>query len=314
MKYRQIFWAIILIAMGLIILFGNLGWIEFHWSTIWQLWPLILIVWGISILPVKDLWKFTFLGVTILFAILFFNRITEPRYWFQWHGNGIHFDNDLSSGDNSDTARTWQMEAQSLTVPFDSLTRKAVLNLEAAAGNFKIEGLTTEMISFQKEGDIGNYSLLTSDENGKKMITLQLEKSDHPRNFTKNKVEMRLSDKTAWDLDFDIGAASLEMDLKDYRIDTAEINSGASSIEITLGSKNPMTYLNFNAGASSIDIRIPKESACEIRSESFLVSRDFPGFSKKGDGRYQSDNFSTGKNKIYIRLESAVSSISVDRY
>lgn len=314
MKYRQIFWAIILIFLGLIILIGNLGWIDFNWSTIWQLWPLILIIWGISILPIKDLWKFILLGITILFTILFFNRITEPRYWFQWHGNGIHFDRDWDRSDDSDTAYSWKMESQSLAVPFDSLTRKGVLILEAAAGNFKIEGLTTEMLSFQKEGDIGNYSLLTSDENGKKEITLQLEKGDRPRNFTRNKVEMRLNDKTPWDLDFDIGAASIEMDLKDYRIDTAEINSGASSIKITLGAKSPMTHLNFNAGASSIDIRIPKESACEIRSESFLVSRDFPGFSKKEDGVYRSDNFATGTNKIYIRLESAVSSISVDRY
>jgi hypothetical protein len=104
------------------------------------------------------------------------------------------------------------------------------------------------------------------------------------------------------------------MDLKDYKIDTININAGASSIDLTLGNKNPVTRLTFDAGASSLNIRVPKEAACEVKSESFLVSRDFEGFTKQGNGLYRSDNYASGKGKIFIDIETAVSSISIERY
>jgi hypothetical protein len=315
MKYGHLFWAIILIAVGCLILISNFGWIDFHWSTVWRLWPLILIFWGIAILPIRDLVKYALLIGVILFTIIFFNKLTEPKGWFRWHD----YDSEWNFGDEwdkegGDKGSSRKMESQTLTVPFDSLSPKAELILEAAAGDFKLEGLTTELVSFSKDGNVGNYSLTTEDVDGKKEVTIHLDKSEGPRKFTKNEVQIRLNQGPVWDLKLDIGAAAIAMDLKDYRIDTIDINAGASSIELTLGSKNPMTRVTFNAGASSLNIRVPKDAACEVKSESFLVSRDFEGFTKKGSGLYQSENYSSGKNKIYIDIQTAVSSITIERY
>ena len=315
MKYGHLFWAIILIAVGCLILISNFGWIDFHWSTVWRLWPLILIFWGIAILPIRDLVKYALLIGVILFTIIFFNKLTEPKGWFRWHD----YDSEWKFGDEWDKegderGSSRKMESQTLTVPFDTLSAKAELILEAAAGDFRLEGLTTELVSFSKEGNVGNYSLTTEDIDGKKEVKIHLDKSEGPRKFTKNEVQIRLNQAPVWDLSLDIGAASIAMDLKDYRIDTIDINAGASSIELTLGSMNPMTRVTFNAGASSLNIRVPKEAACEVKSESFLVSRDFEGFTKKGSGLYQSENYSSGKNRIYIDIQTAVSSITIERY
>jgi hypothetical protein len=315
MKYGHLFWAIILIAIGCLILISNFGWIDFHWSTVWRLWPLILIFWGIAILPLKDLIKYALLIGVILFTIIFFNKLTEPKGWFLWHGNDSEWNfGDEWNKEGGESGSSRRMESQTLTVPYDSLSRKADLILEAAAGDFKLEGLTTELLSFSKNGNVGNYSLTTEDVDGKKQVRIHLDKSEGPRKFTQNEVEIRLNQQPVWDMNLDIGAASIAMDLKDYRIDTININAGASSIDLTLGNKNPMTRVTFNAGASSLNIRIPKDAACEVKSESFLVSRDFEGFTKKGSGLYQSDNYSSGKNKIYIDIQTAVSSITIERY
>ena len=315
MKYGHLFWAIILIAMGCLILISNFGWIDFHWSTVWRLWPLILIFWGIAILPIRDLVKYALLIGVILFTIVFFNRLTEPKGWFRWHDYGSDWkfgDEWDKEGNSKDYSRN--MESQTLTVPFDSTSRKAELVLEAAAGDFKLEGLTGELLSFSKDGNVGNYSLTTEMVDGKKQVRVHLDKSDGPRKFMKNEVKIRLNQEPVWDLNLDIGAATIAMDLKDYRIDTIDINAGASAIDLTLGNKNPVTRVAFDAGASSLKVRVPKEAACEVKSESFLVSRDFEGFTKKGSGLYQSDNFATGRNKIYIDIQTAVSSISIERY
>ncbi len=313
MKFRNLFWALILIAIGLLFLFSNFGWLDFHWVSIWRLWPLIFIFWGISILPIKDLIKFILVIAFIGLSFIFFNQITEPRWSFSIHDNDWSWADDWDE-DDSNSNRTFSYSTQILTVDMDTVPHKAVLKMDAAAGKFKIDGETSEMLSFRKEGDIGDYSLTTSKVDGKTQINISLAKNRKVRRVKKNNVEINLNRDMVWDLDFDIGAASVKMDLSDFRIDTAKIEAGAASLEIKLGSLQPLTYMSYSAGAASMEVKIPKESACEIHSESVLVSRDFEGFINKGDGVYQTANYPEGTNTIILKIESAVSSLKVERY
>ncbi len=311
MKYRHVFWAIILIAVGILFMLNNFGVLEFGFRTLWSLWPLILILWGISILPIKDGIKIIALVGVLALTVIFFNRIAERSSWFHLHNFRGFSDKDWEAEDDSST---YNYQPQNLSVPFDSLVTKGSLKLQAAAGNFNLQGVTSDFLSFNKTGDIGNYSLTSTDDNGRKQINLSLEKTGIRHSVSENKVDIKLSEKPFWNLDFDIGAAEIFMDLRDYKIDTTSINAGASSIDIKIGDKNPLTVMTFNAGASSIKVEIPKESGCQIKSESFMISKEFEGFTKKGDGIYQTANFSTGKNKIYLTIKTAISKIEINRY
>jgi len=312
MKYRHVFWAFILIAIGVLFMLNNFGVLEFGFRTLWSLWPLILILWGISILPIKDFIKIIALVVVLAFTVIFFNQISERSTWFKFHHFRGLSDRDWEDAEDSDS--TYNYQPQNLSVPYDSLVGKGALKLEAAAGNFNLQGVTSDFLTFNKTGDIGNYSLTTTNENGKKQIRLSMEKSGIRHSVNENKVEIKLNDKPSWNLDFDIGAAEIMLDLRDYKIDTTTINAGASSIEIKIGDKNPLTAMTFNAGASSIKVDIPKGSGCQIKSESFMISKEFDGFSKKGDGIYRTDNFVTAKNKIYLTIKTAISKIEINRY
>lgn len=312
MKYRHVFWAFILISIGILFMLNNFGVLEFGFRTLWSLWPLILILWGISVLPIRDGIKIVALVIVLALTVIFFNRISERTPWFHFHNFQGFSDKDWEV--DEDDPATYNYQPQNLSVPYDSLAGKGELKLEAAAGNFSLQGITSDYLSFSKTGDIGNYSLTTTDENGRKRINLSMEKSGIRHSVKENKVEIRLSDKPSWNLDFDIGAAEIMMDLRDYKIDTTSINAGASSIEITLGDKSPQTVMTFNAGASSITVDIPKGSGCQIKSESFMISKEFDGFSKKGEGIYQTDNFATSKNKIFLKVKTAISKIEINRY
>ncbi|MFH1161125.1 MAG: DUF5668 domain-containing protein [bacterium] len=312
MKYKHLFWALILIAIGLLILFSNFGWLNFHWLSIWRLWPLILIFWGIAVLPVRDTIKFILVVISLAITFLFFNQLRESQWCFSF--NDEHWSWSDECTDDEGDASTYSFKSQLLSVPFDSAISKAVLKMDAAAGTFNIRGEAGDLMQFHKEGDIGDYSMTTNNEHGKTVIHLTLEKNKKIRRMKKNTVTIQLNPGIVWDLDFDIGAASVDMDLSNYRIDTAKIEAGAATIELKLGALNPQTYVQYHAGASSLEVKIPRESACEIRSESFLVSRDFEGFIKKEEGVYQTENYPEGKSKILIQIESAVSSLKVDRY
>ncbi|MFH1295669.1 MAG: DUF5668 domain-containing protein [Bacteroidota bacterium] len=311
MKFRNLFWALILIAIGLLFLFSNFGWLDFHWLSIWRLWPLVLIFWGISILPIKDVLKFILLAVFLALSFIFFNQITEPRWSFSCYDHNWSWSDEW---DESDSPRTFSSSTQLLSVPMDSISHKAVLKMNAAAGKYQVAGETSEMLSFKKEGDIGDYSMTREEVDGKTIIRIRLEKNPKVRSSKKNNVDIKLNRDMVWDLDFDIGAAEVKMDLSDYKIDTAKIDAGAASLEIKLGALQPKTYLTYSAGAASLVVKIPKESACEIHSESVLVSRDFKDFVNKEDGIYQTANYPEGSNVIILEIESAVSSLKVDRY
>jgi len=313
MKYKHLFWGLILIAIGMLFILNNFGIVHFSWFSFWRLWPVFLLFWGIAILPVKDMVKYILLGVVLVSMFFIINRLPEGRPWY-WHFR--HPDHSFywewDDQDNDSTTKTFS--DQNLSVPFDSLAKKGILSLDAAAGNFKIKGATSEFLSFAKSGDIGNYELTTKDVNGDKKITLKMQEGTSRHNIRKNEVNIKLNPKPAWNLDMNIGAAAADFDLSDYRIDTADFEAGASSMVVRLGDKNPKTVVLFNAGASSIHVDVPKTAGCQVTSESFLVSKTLEGFENKGNHVYQTPNFKDNKTKIYITIKTAVSSIEVARY
>lgn len=313
MKYKHLFWAIILIALGIIFILNNFGILNFSWYSFWQLWPVILILWGISVLPVKDVAKFGMLIGVILVTMLFISKLPDHRPWFShFHRNG-NMNWEWTDDDEDNDTRPNTVD-QNLSVPYDSLAKKALLELDAAAGSFTISGETPEFLAFNKTGDIGNYELTTHDLASRKTISLRLEDQRSSHHINKNHVTIRMNEKPVWNLKFNIGAASMDMDLGNYKIDTAEFDAGASSITLKLGDKNPLSVVTFNAGASSIHLSVPKSAGCQVSSESFLVSKSFEGFQKKEGHIYETSNFSKSSSKIYIVVKTAVSSIDIRQY
>jgi hypothetical protein len=314
MKYRYLFWGILLIAIGLLFILNNLGIVIFSWGAIWSLWPMILIFWGISILPVKGTVKTIILLAVVLGTLLVINRLPDNRPWFlrlhHHYGNGYNYWNDEADEDSTGS----NSNDQNFTVPMDSLASKGILNLDAAAGNFKIEGESNDFLDFSKKGEIGNYELTTSEIRDGKNISIKLQEGRAHGSFRKNKVDIKLNPRPSWNLILDIGAAQLDLNLASYKIDTAKIESGAASIDIRIGELNPQTVMTFDAGASSINVEVPKNSGCRISSDSFLVTKNFEGFDRKGDHNYETSNFATAKNKIFITVKTAVSTINVKRY
>ena len=59
---------------------------------------------------------------------------------------------------------------------------------------------------------------------------------------------------------------------------------------------------------------VPETSGCEVKLEGALNSKDFAGFKKVSSDLYRTANFDTASKKIFINIDSGVSSLNVDRY
>lgn len=307
MSYRKIFWGLLLVLIGVLFILKNTGVLFFTWHSMWHLWPVILILWGISIIPVKDWIKLVLSVVTVVvtfFAIQQYGPKDNHKWNFEWNDNNDH------SMDNDDVTTYNNV----LSEDFDSLTKYAQLKLNIGVGKFWINDTTDKLILVKHDTNNANYSMTAKAEDSLTIIDLSLEKGDFNEGKMNNNVNLKLNPNPIWDLDLNVGAAEVDFDLSGFKTRNLKIQGGASDIDIKIGAALPLTDLKLEAGAASIILRVPESAGCEIISNTFMSSKDFKGFTKVANQKYQTPNFATSTNKIMINLQAGVARVDVLRY
>ncbi len=319
MSYKKLFWGILLVIIGILFILKNTGLIFFDWWTIFRLWPLILILWGISLIPIKDSVKLILTLVTIALAFLLMTKFDKrERPFWQWNRDRDDWSYQYKFDDDDDSTTYSEFEGsfQELFQAYDSTIQTAKLSFDAAAGDYKISDslLTDKLLLFRKKGNIGNYSMTSDDEAGRRNIRLKIDDSRVRIKNHGNIVQMYLNPNPVWDFDFDIGAANINFDLSKFKVAKIDLDGGASAISLKLGDKAVRSNVSIDAGAASIDIEVPSSSGVEVKTETVLSSRNLPGFKKISNGLFRSDNYATSASKIFIEIDAGVSSVNVKRY
>lgn len=308
MSYRKIFWGLLLVIIGVLFILKNTGVLFFSWHTMWQLWPVILILWGISIIPVKDWIKLVLSLFTVIITFIAIQQYgaKDNHNWnFEW--------NDKNDKDNKD----WDNVAaynNVMSEDYDSLTKYAELKLNIGVGKFAIKDSTSKLIEVKHDNDNANYSMTAKADDSLTRIDLSLEKGEFNNGNMRNNVNMKLNPNPIWDMDLNVGAAEVNFDLSGFKTRNLKIQGGASDIDLKIGAALPLTDLKLEAGAASITLRVPESAGCEIISNTFMSSKDFKGFTKVANQKYQTPNFASSPNKIMINLQAGVARVDVVRY
>ena len=76
MKTSKIFWGTLFIVLGLLVLLNNFSSINVHWGDLWQFWPILLVLMGISMLVKNKFGKSALAGAAaILLALILFTSV-----------------------------------------------------------------------------------------------------------------------------------------------------------------------------------------------------------------------------------------------
>lgn len=313
MKYGNIFWGVILITLGALFAMRNFDIFFFSWRSVFRLWPLIFVFWGIAILPVKSMIKLFLTVATVFIGILILANNPGPSYsWFNWPDDySYEYDNDR---DYNDEESEYQWEKQDFSEDYDDEVEYATLNLDAAAGEFNLKGVTSQLFEFETEGNSGPYSVVTKNIGDNKVAIDFNHRRFKGRSNLNHQVWMRLNNQPVWKMNVDVGAASFDMDLSPFKVEKIDIDGGASAIDLKIGDKYEKTYIIIDAGATDINIKVPEHMACEIRTSTILSGRDFDGFNKISKGLYQTPNFNSDSGQVLIDIDAAVSGVTVKRY
>ncbi len=299
MKTGRFFWGSFFVVMGLLLLLSKLGYLHIDWGYFWRLWPLILIFWGLSKFTENRAVRATFAGLNgLVLACMIFGFFS-----FQWL-NGPFDDSEPPQ------------YSQHLSEPFDSTIDKADFTFSAGAGKFVMEETTQDLIEAQTENGLGRYELKKYDEDGTTSVSLRMRDRRAFRFFGKlrNRAEIRLNDQPSWDMRFQTGASKLDLDLSPYKTDRVTIDAGLSTIRLKLGGRSEEVKVRVKTGVSTVRIEVPLSSGCEIRDNAHIGSTDYEGFTKASDNTWQTGNFDDASNKIYIDVDTGVSSVKVVQY
>lgn len=112
-------------------------------------------------------------------------------------------------------------------------------------------------------------------------------------------------------LELHTGASDMQLDLADLRVTDLRVETGASSTRLTLPTQAGHTRVDIQAGAASVNLRIPPGVAARIRATGGVASIDVDQSRFPRAGVYQSVDYDTAANKAEIDVRMGAGSVDI---
>lgn len=318
MNKEKLSWGLILLFVGSVLLLENLDIIDFYWRSVFNMWPVILIIIGVNLLvPKRGAGNAISIVVTLAaLAFLAFRGTVPPNdSWWDFN-NGNRRTSERSESENNNNPYR-EPSSGVFTHEYDSTITTAHLNIKGGAVAYEIGGTTDELFHAEATSTIGAHQLETTTNGPTANLTFRMrntEEDSWSMGSEENHAEISLNRTPVWHIALDMGAGSAEFDLTPYKVADLSFNGGAASFEAKLGMPLQETTITAESGVASVDIEIPHAAACRINVKSGLSSHDFPGFVKQDRRTYVTEGYEEADNRFIINLEGGLSSFSVKRY
>lgn len=303
MKSSNLFWGFFLVTFGSLYLVARYSTFIIDWYSIWELWPILIILAGLSIIVKGTFFKpilSVLIGILLAFlAFGFFNDVFD-----------VFESNDYER-------RSWREYSENYyNLDYNENIEHVNLKIKAGAGKFNIEKTTDDLIKGYSRGNIDQYNFTSTNKDSVAWVELDMKEVDFDLNNTslQNHLQVSLNEKPTYSINLEIGAAKSYFNLIPFDVKNLVLQTGATDTKIKLGNKSKLTYVNVELGAASLQIYIPKTSGCKITGEMVMMAKDLSGFINDGSDYYYTENYESAAEKIIMEIEGGISSFEVKRY
>jgi len=284
--------GLLLVAVGVLLLLQTLGLVPWAvWLDVWRLWPVLLIIAGVSILfGERARWL-----AALLVVVLLIGSAAFAVYQSSLFGK--------------------QEAASRIDEPLDS-AKYLTAKLDFGAGSIRLSALSTDSPSLVEGAFSGSGEGVRSTftRNGDR-ASLDLARLS-PRWFfigsAKEEWALALSPIVEIDLTINAGASDIEADLSGLNVTNLRLNAGASDVSLVLPGVAERSYARLDMGASHIDVRVPEGVAARISTQTGVSSIDVDEarFPKMGD-YYQSPDYRSASKRVELDIRGGVTSVTV---
>lgn len=307
MKSGSVFWGVLLITLGAFFLLYNFS-VELNLSPVLDLWPLVLVVWGVSLLKISPIAKNILSGISgLLLGLLITALVTGSWRGFQ----RFDWDNSFFTDDESE----FYDQADSMFVELDSAVANASINFAGGAGEFKIKGGSDYLADFHTLGNFSSLKSTYNEDNTSAEIFFAINSDNIKINKLSGRAgDIRLNNLPVWDITLKVGAAEFGGDLTGLKVRKMTISAGAADISLKLDALLDSSYYMVETGVANVEILVPEFAGCQIKTMAGLSAKDFKGFNKQEKRAWRTDNFYSADKKLYLVLKGGMSNFEVKRY
>jgi hypothetical protein len=128
-------------------------------------------------------------------------------------------------------------------------------------------------------------------------------------NNIRNHWQLKLNNEIIYNISVETGAINTDCNLSAFKVEKLYIESGASNINLVIPKYNSKIIID--TGVSNIDIDIPKNVGATVNIDSGIAIKDLDDFIKR-DSIYISNNYNSSEFKVDIEIDCGVSNINID--
>ena len=333
MKGNRIIKGLTFLLIGTILLANTLEILEWSvWSNILNLWPLLIVSLGLSLIfRGKSL---SFMGPLIIFLGIIVG-VGASYMGINFEGEIVREIKTLSREiiievekvPETEVALETEITPEIETAPETETTLETEVVLETK------EPLEIERASIGLNLDVGKLTLGESTPLLYECISQYRYKEFEPfeefsrtekeaniliyhsqvikrriSNNIRNYWQLKLNNKIIYDLSIKTGAIDTDCNLSGFKVEKLYIESGASNINLVLPQYDSKIIID--TGVSNINIAIPKNVGATVNIDSGIAIKDLDDFIKR-NGTFISHNYNESEYKTEIEIDCGVSNIDI---
>lgn len=278
----------ILILLGLGFLADSLGWMEVN-VNVWQLWPILIILFGLSILSRKG-WISWIISSVV--GLLILGLVA-------WAIVG-------ASSFSTPATETSQVE-----IPILESVTAVDLAIDSGAGTITMNSGGVLAVSGEYTSNFAELEQTSEIQNGRQDVGLMIHGKWQGWRSPRNDLDLLLNRDLLYNLSIESGATDMDLDLTEISAEKIAIDTGASNLDLRLGDLVSSEVV-VDAGASSVTVSLPRTVGVRIRIDAGLSSQEFPELRKEADGVYVSEMYQTAEKNIELQFDLGVSSVTIE--
>jgi len=286
-------WGIFLLFLGVVFLLQTLNVLHWGlWGTLWQFWPVLIIVIGLGILLRHyNAWLVSLLVLAILGTCL------GIAIW--------QYSPSLSSG----------IVTKSYSEPLDGL-EYAQIDIDFSAGSVTIGSLS-----------LGSPNFVEMDSevrNSRETINVDFHQQDAEGQLYLSTVnqwfwgevgirwEVRLTKSIPLVINIKSAASNMELNLSELKVTKLRLDVDAGNYEVTTPSRVGTSDIEIEANAANIEVTIPDGVAARIQVDTNLSALDVnrSRFPQQGN-YYMSPDFVSAENRVELEIDCDVGRVQV---
>lgn len=294
-RRRGLVGPLILIAVGILFLLGNLGWLGWNaWELLFRLWPIILIAVGLEVLIGRRSTIGSLIVLAVTVGIIGAVLVLMPMQ------------STLAQGSSS----------ESINQPLEGASR-ASIDLSLGVGDLRVgagsdpgalvqgtaqAGAGEELThNFRLSGDTAFYSLAS--RNGRRNPFFQ-----GPSNGPT--WDLKLNRDVPTQLKINAGVGVSQLDLSQLRVTDLNVRVGVGKTTITMPSSG-QTQAQIAGGVGDLEVTMPQGVGARVRADAGLGGVNVPSGYVRQDNVYTSPGYDTARNRVDLTIKGGVGRVSI---